>query len=71
MVVNLWNTTQHYRRGLLTTFTADDYAIAHAHHRPIVGALKSGNARGGEELVRLAMETSRLRLIRNRHLFDT
>jgi DNA-binding GntR family transcriptional regulator len=70
MIVGFWNTTQHYRRLLLSTFTDEDFEIVRAEHELIVNALVTGNARAGEKLVRIAMERSRLRLARNRELFD-
>jgi DNA-binding GntR family transcriptional regulator len=70
-IVGYWNSTQQYRRVLLTTFSEQDYELAHAEHRLIIDALGSGNARAGEDLMRLHIERSRLRLARNRTLFDT
>jgi DNA-binding GntR family transcriptional regulator len=69
-IVGFWNTTQHYRRILLTTFTDEDFVLQHSEHRLIVDAIASGNARAGEDLMRAHIERSRLRLARNRHLFD-
>jgi DNA-binding GntR family transcriptional regulator len=70
MIVGFWNTTQHYRRLLLSTFTDEDFAIVGADHQLMIDALLTGNGRAGEELVRIAMERSRLRLAKNRELFD-
>ncbi len=70
MIVGFWNTTQHYRRLLLSTFTDEDFEVVRADHQLMLNALLTGNARAGEELVRIAMERSRLRLARNRALFD-
>jgi len=70
MIVGIWNTTQRYRRLLLTTFDDEDYAIANMEHRLMVDAIQQGNIRAGEELVRVAMERTRLRLARNRDLFN-
>lgn len=70
MIETYWNTTQHYRRLLLTTFTPGDFAVIDAEHLLMVNALKTENARAAEELVRIAMERSRLRLADHRHLFD-
>jgi DNA-binding GntR family transcriptional regulator len=70
MIVGFWNTTQHYRRVLLTTFIAHDFELAHDEHRLMVDALVHGDARRGEDMVRMAMERSRLRLSRHRDLFD-
>lgn len=70
MIQNFWNTTQRYRRVLLTTFSENDYSIATAEHRLIVDALVTHNARAAEALLRMAIERSRLRLERRRDLFD-
>lgn len=69
-IVGYWNTTQQYRRVLLTVFDDEDYVLQHSEHRLIVDALATGNARAGEDLMRAHIERSRLRLARNRHLFD-
>jgi DNA-binding GntR family transcriptional regulator len=70
MIVGFWNTTQHYRRVLLRTFTDHDFRLAHDEHRLMIDALETGDARRGEDIVRMAMERSRLRLTRHRELFD-
>lgn len=70
MIVEFWNTTQRYRRILLTTFTAEDFAVTHDEHRLIANAAVTGNVRAGEDLIRLHIERSRLRLARHRELFD-
>jgi DNA-binding GntR family transcriptional regulator len=70
MIVGFWNTTQHYRRLLLSTFTAEDFEVVRAEHELIVNALLTGNRRAGEELVRIATERSRIRLTNSRELFD-
>jgi DNA-binding GntR family transcriptional regulator len=69
-IVGFWNTTQPYRRILLTTFADEDYELQHSEHRLMVDFLASGRARAGEDLVRMHIERSRLRLARNRELFD-
>ncbi|SNR57296.1 GntR family transcriptional regulator [Actinomadura mexicana] len=70
MIQGFWNTTQHYRRILLTTFTEEDFACYHAEHRLIVNAILTGNTRAGEELIRVHIERPRLRLSTHRELFD-
>lgn len=70
MIVGFWNTTQAYRRILLSTFTQEDFDIAHAEHLLMIAALECGNAQAGEATLRSAMERSRLRLANNRDLFD-
>jgi len=69
-IVGFWNTTQRYRRILLTTFDDRDFRLADDEHRLMVDALLSGEIRRGEDIVRTAMERSRLRLARHRELFD-
>lgn len=69
MIVGFWNTTQSYRRLLLTTFTEEDYAIQHADHRLLVHSLATRNPRPGEEILRYHIERSRMRLSNNQHLF--
>jgi DNA-binding GntR family transcriptional regulator len=70
MIIGFWNTTQHYRRVLLTTFTDYDFQIAHGEHALMVDALRNGDTRIGEEQLRNALERSRRRLTRHRELFD-
>lgn len=70
MVSGLWGATQQYRRILLRTYGAEDWERQRAEHYLIVEALAARNARAGEELVRSHIENSRLRLARNRDLFD-
>ncbi len=70
MINNYWNTTQRYRRILLTTFTEEDYEMAHHEHRLIAHAVINGNIRAGEDLIRMHIERSRLRLTAHRELFD-
>jgi DNA-binding GntR family transcriptional regulator len=70
LIVGMWNTTQRYRRLLLTTFSDIDFDNANIEHRLMIDAIREGNIRAGEELVRIAMERSRLRLTKARGLFD-
>lgn len=70
MIVGFWNTTQQYRRVLLQVFSDEDYALQHSEHRLILDALVNRSARTGEDLMRAHIERSRLRLARNRELFD-
>lgn len=70
MIQGFWNTTQQYRRILLQTFDAEDFALADAEHALMIDALRTGNVDAGEAIVRIAMERSRLRLARHRELFD-
>jgi DNA-binding GntR family transcriptional regulator len=70
MIIGFWNTSQHYRRVLLTTFTEYDFELAHDEHRLMIDALRNGDTRIGEELLRNALERSRRRLTRHHELFD-
>jgi DNA-binding GntR family transcriptional regulator len=70
MIVGFWNNTQHYRRVLLMTFTDEDFDVQHAEHRLLLHSLVMGNHRAGEEVLRNHIERSRLRLAKNRDLFD-
>ncbi|HEU4703159.1 MAG TPA: GntR family transcriptional regulator [Conexibacter sp.] len=69
-IVGFWNTTQQYRRILLTTFSERDFALQEAEHLLIVDALASRNVRTGEDVMRAHIDRSRLRLARHRELFD-
>jgi DNA-binding GntR family transcriptional regulator len=68
-IVNFWNTTQPYRRVLLTLFEDRDFDLQHKEHDLIVDAIRTRNARAGEDLMRAHIERSRLRLARHRELF--
>lgn len=70
MITGFWNSTQMYRRVLLTTFSSEDFQIAHIEHRLMIEALSTQRARAGEDLLRSALERSRMRLSAHRHLFD-
>lgn len=70
MIQGFWNTTQHYRRILLNTFSDEDFLLYQYEHRLIVNALFTGNARAGEEIIRVHIEGPRLRLSQHRELFD-
>jgi DNA-binding GntR family transcriptional regulator len=70
-IVGYWNSTQHYRRALLQTFTDDDLQIVNAEHLLIVNTVVTRKARAAEELIRIHVERSRLRLADHRELFET
>jgi DNA-binding GntR family transcriptional regulator len=70
MIVGFWNTTQHYRRALLSTFTPDEFELANYDHRLIVDAAQTRSVERGEALLRFHLERSRYRLAANRALFD-
>lgn len=64
-----WNTTQQYRRIVLTTFSDDDFACYQGEHRLMIDAMRSRNARAGEDVARMHLERSRLRLAAHPELF--
>lgn len=70
MIVGYWNTTQHYRRLLLSTFSEHDYRTAESEHELIVDAVLTSNVRFGEEVLRMHIERSRARLSERAALFD-
>lgn len=70
MIVEFWNTTQRYRRILIATFDDNDYILNNYEHRLIADAAIGGNARRGEDLIRMHIERSRLRLSQHRDLFN-
>jgi DNA-binding GntR family transcriptional regulator len=69
MTVGFWNTTQHYRRALLTTYSEEDFEVAHAEHRLILHALATNSPDAGVRILQNAIERSRLRLADHRDLF--
>jgi len=69
-IVGFWNTTQQYRRALLSTFSPRDYELAHAEHDLIIDAMRTRTVRIAEDLARAHIERSRLRLRRSPELFD-
>ena len=70
MIIGYWNTTQHYRRLLLTTFSEHDFEMVDCEHRLIVDAVLTRNVKLGEEVLRLHIERSRARLTEKAALFD-
>jgi len=69
-ISGFWNTSQHYRRGLIKTFSEHDFELAHAEHKLMIDAMETGNVRIGEEVLRAHVERSRLRLSRIPELFE-
>ena len=70
MIVEFWNTTQRYRRVLLDTFSPEDYELINFEHRLIAEAALNGSVRRGEDLIRMHIERSRLRLSHHQDLFN-
>ena len=71
MIVGFWNTTQHYRRVLLTTYSEADYDLVSCDHRLLVDAVTTRNVRGGEEVLRIHIERARQRYAARSSLFDS
>jgi Transcriptional regulators len=69
-VEGFWNTTQRHRRLLLATYSAVDYEWTNWEHRLIYDCILTGNARAGEDVIRLHIERTRLHLGSHRELFD-
>jgi DNA-binding GntR family transcriptional regulator len=71
MIVGFWNTTQHFRRLLLTTFVVHDYEMVEAEHALIFDAVRTRDVRSAEELLRMHIHRSRIRLAERASLFDS
>lgn len=69
-VVDYWNTTQQYRRVLLTTFTPADFRLYQCDHEVMIDCLETGTRQAGEDVVRMHIERARLRLMQVPELFD-
>jgi DNA-binding GntR family transcriptional regulator len=69
MIVGYWNTTQHYRRLLLSTFTEGDYVVVEQDHRMIVESILAGNLSVAEEALRVHISRSRIHLTERPDLF--
>jgi DNA-binding GntR family transcriptional regulator len=70
MIEGFWNSTQHYRRLLVTNWTPEDWESTALEHHLIATAITEQNLRGGEDVVRLHLERARMHLARDRSLFD-
>lgn len=64
-----WNTTQQYRRIVLSTFSPGDFVCYQGEHRLMIDAMRTRNARAGEDVVRMHLERSRMRLAASPELF--
>jgi DNA-binding GntR family transcriptional regulator len=71
MIVGYWNTTQHFRRLLLSTFSDHDYDMVEAEHALIVDAVRTRDVRFAEDMLRIHIERSRIRLSERSALFDS
>ncbi len=59
MITGFWNTTQHYRRELISTFTDKDFDFVDRDHFLIIDAIVGNNLRLAEELLRSHIERTR------------
>lgn len=70
LITNYWNSTQHYRRAVVSTFTEFDHQIAFCEHTLLVDAVKTQNADVGEDILRIHIARAGRRLSNNSELFD-
>lgn len=70
LITNYWNSTQHYRRAVVSTFTELDHQIALCEHTLLVDAVKTQNADIGEDILRIHIARAGRRLSNNSELFD-
>jgi DNA-binding GntR family transcriptional regulator len=70
LITNYWNSTQHYRRAVVSTFTELDHQIAFCEHTLLVDAVKTQNADVGEDILRIHLARAGRRLSNNSELFD-
>jgi DNA-binding GntR family transcriptional regulator len=70
MIIGYWNTTQHYRRLLLSTFSDHDWDMAECEHLLIVDAVMARNVQLGEDALRMHIERARVRFSQHTTLFD-
>jgi DNA-binding GntR family transcriptional regulator len=71
MILGYWNTTQHFRRLLLSTFSAHDYDMVEAEHAIIVDAVVTRDVPLAEEILRIHIRRARIRLSQHASLFDS
>lgn len=69
-IESYWNTTQQYRRIVVSTFSDDDFSCYQGEHRLMIDAMETRNVRAGEAIVRMHLERSRLRLASHPELFQ-
>jgi len=69
LIIGFWGATQTYRRLLISTFRPVDFERQDAEHQLILEAISEGNARAGEEILRVHIERSRLRLTLHKEIF--
>ena len=70
MINDFWNSTQHYRRAHLKTFTPQTFEIIHLEHRMILDALERHDPIDAEQRQRSHIRRTRLDLTAHAELFD-
>jgi DNA-binding GntR family transcriptional regulator len=70
MIDDFWNSTQHYRRAHLSTFTPQTFEIIHLEHRLILEALDRRDPVDAEQRDRSHIRRTRLDLTAHAELFD-
>lgn len=70
MINDFWNSTQHYRRAHLKTFTPETFEIIHLEHRMILEALERHDPVDAEQRQRSHIRRTRLDLTAHAELFD-
>jgi DNA-binding GntR family transcriptional regulator len=70
MINEFWNSTQHYRRAHLSTFTAQTFEIIHLEHRMILEALERHDPVDAEQRQRSHIRRTRLDLTAHAELFE-
>jgi DNA-binding GntR family transcriptional regulator len=70
MINDFWNSTQHYRRAHLKTFTSQTFEIIHLEHRMILDALERHDPVDAEQRQRSHIRRTRLDLTAHAELFD-
>lgn len=70
MINEFWNSTQHYRRAHLRTFTPKTFQIIHLEHRMILEALERHDPIDAEQRQRSHIRRTRLDLTSHAELFE-
>jgi DNA-binding GntR family transcriptional regulator len=70
LITSYWNSTQHYRRAVVSTFSELDHQIAFCEHTLLLDAVKTRNADIGEDILRIHISRAGTRLANNSDLFD-
>ncbi len=70
LITNYWNSTQHYRRAVVSTFSDLDHQIAFCEHTLLVDAIETRNAAIAQDILRIHITRAGTRLANNSGLFD-